>query len=271
MSRPMIASFTIILTLVIVSMQAFYVYSDVTRASINVTVKVGDWEITVVSMTQATYIKSDDDYYSVAQGFKIVLITLRLTNLGSKTSYIPGIYSFVLVTDAGKSYNRAYTYELTLVWLVTEDVINNAVTYDALNLFANVAPGTSVEGDIMFQILVTETPTRLHFTVDMFEPVEVVVYLQPPYTFTIIGETATSPSTPLITTAIIVRESATVTTTVTQTTTVITTATSTIEKLTTVTSKETITVTATDWTSAATLAVMLFVIGIAIGYIAKRS
>jgi len=81
MSRPLVAFFIIALALVIASMQAFYVYSDVTRTSINVAVRVGDWEITVVNVTQATYIRSGDYYYSAAQGFKIVLITLRITNL----------------------------------------------------------------------------------------------------------------------------------------------------------------------------------------------
>jgi len=82
--------------------------------------------------------------------------------------------------------------------------------------------------------------------------------------------TTTVPTTVPIT--ITVRETSTVPTTVpttiTTTITQTTTATTTIEKPTNVTSRETATV--TDWTTATTLATALFVVGIAIGYIAKR-
>jgi len=320
----------IALTLVIVSILAsLYVYGEVVRSSIGVTVRVGDWEIIVVNMTQAKYIRSDSSYYSAKQGFRIVLVTLKLTNIGNKTHAVGEIWGFTLVTDAKRSYDRCYTYELTPLWSpnITEDVIKNAATYNGLISFIDVYPGTSVEGDVMFQIPETESPVELHFKIGiLFELTEVVVYLQPPYTFTVIRETATptipfaltvtttlttyipitttvretttiretvtlpttttltliTPSTTTLTTTstttlreiTTIRETVTspTTTTATTITTVLqsTTVTTTIEKPTTITLRETTTATAIDWTSTTVLAVILFVIGIAIGYIVKR-
>jgi len=89
---------------------------------------------------------------------------------------------------------------------------------------------------------------RFYVGMSLIERTEVVVYLRPPYTFTVIRETATSsiPFALIVTTAY--------TTYIPITTTV----------------RETTTATAVDWTSTAVIAVILLVVDFAIGYIVKR-
>jgi len=241
----------------IVAIVSIYVYSEVVRSPIGVVVRVGDWEISVVNMAQATYIKSGDSYYGAKQGYKIVLLRLRIANLGVKTESVSNIWDYVLVTDAKRSYDNVYPVSLEWILTPTEDVTRNAVSSETLDPFASVAPNTAVEGDIIFQIPMDETPIELHFKVGIFEATEAVIYLQPPYTYTLIGKT---PAIITIPTTITIKE--------TMTTTII----STIREINTITTTHTIptTITATDWTTTGIVAVVLLVIGIAIGYIIKR-
>jgi len=282
------ATVYIVLALVMIAVLTSYACGEVVRNPIGVVVRVSNWEITVVNMTQATYIRSDNSYYSAKQGFKIVLVTLRITNTGNKTSDIGDIWSFVLVTGAKKSYDKIDKYDLEYVRQVTEDVVRNATTYNALNPFAKVAPDTAVEGDIMFQIPATESPAELHFKVGIFEPTEVVVYLQPPYTYTLIGGTPATPITATVTTiitvTITVKETLTLPTKTTitsislvpttirevYTTFIPTTVTSVSTVPTTVREIYTTTVMAVDWTTTGAVSVVLLLLGLLLGFLVRR-
>jgi hypothetical protein len=47
-----------------------------------------------------------------------------------------------------------------------------------LNTFASIAPGTQIEGDILFAIPQNEEPQKLHFKVGIIGPAEVIVTLR---------------------------------------------------------------------------------------------
>ena len=115
---------------------------------------VGDWEITVLGVKEAKYLKSGDSYYAAEEGQKAVVVTLRIKNIGKETKSALDIWSFVLVTNANKSYESktVFGFKLLLSSDVTEEVKSSAVTVNTLNTFASIAPGTQIEGDMLFAI-----------------------------------------------------------------------------------------------------------------------
>jgi hypothetical protein len=142
-------------------------------------VKAGEWMITVLGVKEATYIKEDNSYYKAKDGYKLVLIRLRIENIGKEIKAASEIWKFVLVTDAKKSYEKAYTTDLTYIWNVTESIKRSAVPYEELDLFKSVAPSTAMEGDLLFQIPSSEEPERLHFKVGIVGGYEVTISLKP--------------------------------------------------------------------------------------------
>jgi len=140
-------------------------------------VTVGDWEITVLGVKEAKYLKRDDSYYAAKEGQKAVVVTLRIKNIGKETK-TSDIWKFVIVTNTNKSYERksVYSFKYLLSWDVTEGVKRSAVTVNELETFASIAPGTQMEGDILFAIPQNEEPQRLHFKVGIIT--EVIVTLR---------------------------------------------------------------------------------------------
>jgi hypothetical protein len=107
---------------------------------------------------------------------KIVIIRLRIENTGMETRYPFGFGELgtpVLVTDA----NKAYTYELKSIYEVSKEIEENAVEYKELDIFTKVAPGSYVEGDIMFLTPQTEKPAKLviEYWPSPFEPKTVII------------------------------------------------------------------------------------------------
>jgi len=143
-------------------------------------VTVGDWEITVLGVKEAKYLKSGDSYYAAEEGQKAVGVTLRIKNIGKETKTPSDIWSFVLVTNANKSYENkeVFGFKLLLSSDVTEEVKASAVTVNTLNTLASIAPGTQMEGDILFAIPQNEEPQKLHFKVGIIGPTEVTVTLK---------------------------------------------------------------------------------------------
>jgi hypothetical protein len=143
-------------------------------------VTVGDWEITVLGVKVAKYFKSGDSYYAAEEGQKAVVVTLRIKNIGKETKTLSDVWSFVLVTNANKSYESktVFGFKLLLPYDVTKEVEASAVTVNALNTFASIAPGTQIEGDILFAIPQNEEPQKLHFKVGIIGPTEVTVTLK---------------------------------------------------------------------------------------------
>jgi hypothetical protein len=141
---------------------------------------VGDWEITVLGVKEAKYLKSGDSYYAAEEGQKAIIVTLRIRNIGKETKTPSDIWSFVLVTNVNKSYESKTVFGFKLLWPsdVTEEVKASAVTVNTLNTFTSIAPGTQIEGDILFAIPQNEEPQKLHFKVGIIGPTEVTVTLK---------------------------------------------------------------------------------------------
>jgi hypothetical protein len=142
-------------------------------------VTVGNWEVTVLGVKEAKYLKSGDSYYAAEEGQKAIVVTLRIRNIGKETK-TPDIWNFVMVTNANKSYEDkpVYSFKYLLSWDVTEEVKRNAVTVNMLRTFAPIAPGTQIEGDILFAIPQNEEPQKLHFRVGILGPTEVIITLR---------------------------------------------------------------------------------------------
>jgi hypothetical protein len=143
-------------------------------------ITVGDWEITVLDVKEAKYLKSGDSYYAAEEGQKAIIVTLRIRNIGKETRSASDIWSFVLVTNVNKSYESKTVFGFKLLWSsdVTKDVEASAVTVNTLNTFTSIAPGTQIEGDILFAIPQNEEPQKLHFKVGIIGPTEVTVTLK---------------------------------------------------------------------------------------------
>ncbi|WP_167827577.1 DUF4352 domain-containing protein [Pyrobaculum islandicum] len=137
-------------------------------------VKAGDWVITAVDVREAAYIRSDSSYYKAKEGHKLVVVRLRVENVGRETNS-PPIYGFVLVTDARRSYERIYPFSLDFVWRVSDEVVKSAVEFRALDTTARVAPGSAAEGDVLFQIPTGERPERLHIRTGIVGGYEIVI------------------------------------------------------------------------------------------------
>jgi hypothetical protein len=129
---------------------------------------------------EAKYLKSGDSYYAAKEGQKAVVVTLRIKNIGKETKSASDIWSFTLVTNANKSYESetVFGFKLLLSSDVTEEVKASAVTVNMLNTFTSIAPGTQIEGDMLFAIPQNEEPQKLHFEVGIIGPTEVAVSLK---------------------------------------------------------------------------------------------
>jgi len=148
-------------------------------AHIGETIKAGDWEITVLEVKGAEYIKEDDSYYKAKEGKKLVLVKLRIKNIGKETKAVSDIWNFILVSNANKSYEETYTYELEYIskWDVTDEIKSKAVVFEGLDTTASVAPNTIIEGYLLFQIPIDENPAKLCFKVGVIGGYEVSVEL----------------------------------------------------------------------------------------------
>ena len=136
---------------------------------------VDGWEVTVLGVREAKYVKHDDSYYSAKEGEKAVLVSLRVKNVGEETRTASEIWNFVLVTDAGRSYERGYVWDLEPLWGATI----KAAEYRDISLAQSIPPGAYIEGDLLFVISKGESPARLHFKVGIIGGTEVEVELTP--------------------------------------------------------------------------------------------
>jgi Telomeric repeat-binding factor 2. len=156
----------------------------VAEAVLRQVVQAGSWRLAVLDVKEATYIKTPVfgtwSYYRAPEGMKIVVITLRIENTGAESRHLFGFAELslpILVTATNKSYSKAYTYELQYVYEVSKEVEEKAVTYRELDVFAKVAPGSYVEGDIMFLITQDEKPAKLllEYWPSPFEPKTIII------------------------------------------------------------------------------------------------
>lgn len=180
----MIFSFLVLLGTFIVHMALWSLAETAKEATkvVNLTgtlgqgVKAGDWVITAVDVRETAYIRSDNTYYKAKEGYKLVVVKLIVENVGKETNS-PPIYGFVLVTDAGRSYDRAYLFDLDLVWNASDEIVKSAVEFRPLDTTALVAPGSAVEGDVLFQIPTGENPEWLYIRMGVVGGYEIAIKL----------------------------------------------------------------------------------------------
>jgi hypothetical protein len=156
----------------------------VVEAVIRQVVQVGPWRLAVLDVKEATYIKTLVfnmwSYYQAPEDKKIVIVRLRIENTGVEEKSPFGFGELgmpVLITDANKSYMRAYTYELKSVYEVSKEIEESAVEYKGLDVLTKAAPGSYVEGDIMFLTPQGEKPAKLviEYWPSPFEPKTVII------------------------------------------------------------------------------------------------
>lgn len=142
-------------------------------------IRVDDWRITVTRVRECTYIKDDGAYYRAKTGYKLIIVTLKIENIGKSTKSASEIWDFLLVTDANRSYSTVTPLDLELLLgsQVTEKVKREAVPLEGLNTLTSVAPNTYIEGDILFQIPAREHPTKLYFKVGIVKGYSVTILL----------------------------------------------------------------------------------------------
>jgi hypothetical protein len=136
--------------------------SRVMSARFREAVKLGEWEVAVINVRAANYISKDDSYYVADEGYKYVIVTLRVRNVGEASSSL-SFYNFLLVTNADKSYEATYTSYSNEIEDVSEEIKSISMPLNELQLYKSLAPSTYIEGDILFQIPIHESPRRLHF------------------------------------------------------------------------------------------------------------
>ena len=158
-----------VLAIIVIALGAYLIFKRI---------KVGDWEITVLDVKESTYVRENNNYYKAKEGYKAVIVTLRMKNLGEETASISDIRDFIIVSNANKSYGRVYTYELTYIYPVTEDVKSKAVPFKELDTTASLAPGTYIEGDLLFEMPENEEPVRLHLKIGIVGGYEVAIELK---------------------------------------------------------------------------------------------
>ena len=108
-------------------------------------VTAGNWRFTVVDVRE-----------SASTSGKTITVVIRVENLGDTTESTSVIWGFILITDAGKSYEG---------W--------------RSGMTRNVAPKSAVEESIVFtNIPAAEVPLRLHFRVGIVGGYEVDIRLK---------------------------------------------------------------------------------------------
>ena len=151
------------------------------KGVIGTPIQANNWRITVTEIKEAEYIKHDNSYYGAKEGQKIVIVTLRVENIGKETESASEIWDFTLVTNVNKSYGRSYITSLEYLpeFELTESIKAKAVKFSEIDLTQSVSPNTYVEGSILFQISLEEEPNELYFKVGIIGGYEVSVKLTP--------------------------------------------------------------------------------------------
>jgi hypothetical protein len=147
------------------------------EAGLGVPLRVDKWEITIEDVKEAKYIKSGNSFYGSKEGMKIILVKLRIRNVGKEVSSASDVWDFLLVSDKNKSYEDVYPFSLEWLFEPSEEVRTTAIEYSGLDTSASLAPGSYIEGQLLFQIPVDESPEELYFKVGVIGPKQVRVRL----------------------------------------------------------------------------------------------
>lgn len=145
-------------------------------ASIGERITVGSWAITVLSVQTPSYINIEGTYYMPSEGDKFVVVSIKIENIGNDTKSLSDIWDFTLFTNTGTGYSETYFPE-NILFNVTNEVIAKAMNVTSLDTTLKLAPGGSIQGDIVFEIPANETPSELYFKVGIVGGYKVTVKL----------------------------------------------------------------------------------------------
>jgi hypothetical protein len=140
-------------------------------------ITVGSWEITILNVKESKYLRREETYFAAKEEQKAVIVTVRIRNVGKEASSVSDVWSLILVTNVNKSYEDVTIYRFNLLWDVGGEVKAEAVKVRELNRFQSLAPGTYIEGDVLFDIPQNEIPIKLFFKVGVIGPTQVEVTL----------------------------------------------------------------------------------------------
>lgn len=151
--------------------------TETVEAGIGAPIKAGEWEITLEKVSGATYIRSGESYYGAEEGMKLILIRLKIKNVGKEVRSLSDVWDFTLTTNMNKSYEDTYPISIKWILIPEKEVEAQAVEYHGLEATVSIAPNTYIEGDILFQIPVNEAPEALYFKVGVVGPTQVKIKL----------------------------------------------------------------------------------------------
>lgn len=145
-------------------------------ASISERISAGSWAVTVSSIKGSDYVKIGDSYYMPSEGKKIIVVRLKIENIGNEMRSPSDVWDFTLITDVRKGYGEEYLPG-RMVFNITSEVEAKALAITALDRTQKLAPGGSMDGDIIFEIPINETPVELRYKVGIVGGYEVTVKL----------------------------------------------------------------------------------------------
>jgi len=154
---------SIALVVVLIALVAIEVYIVLTKeitATIGQEVSAGGWAVKVLGVNSTEYVKEGDVYYAAPTGSKIVVVWLRVKNVGRELDSPRFLADAILITDAGKGYDRVIVPG-DIVQNATESVKLRAVEVRPLDPAVKLVLGGADEGCILFRIPANEAPREL--------------------------------------------------------------------------------------------------------------
>jgi len=145
-------------------------------ASIGERVSACSWAVTVLSIKTSDYVKIGNSYYMPSEGKKIIVVRLRIENIGNEVQSPLDIWDFTLITDTRRGYSDT-SFPGIILFNVTSEVEAKALAITQLDRTQKLAPGGSIDADIVFEIPANENPAELHYKVGVIGGYEVTVKL----------------------------------------------------------------------------------------------
>ena len=137
-----------------------------TSTSITAGVVIGNWEVTVLNVTESKYLMYGYRCYSASGGEKFAVIRVKVRNVGEETDTF-SISHAMLITRGGTSYEPAYWVNLGWKSLDLVEIMNETlaesdeITNPLLGTSASLKPGDYVVGELIFEVPKNEAPQKL--------------------------------------------------------------------------------------------------------------